>query len=238
MKVLVLGITLLFAFASAQPQDAFDFEMASVILLQDKGIQREVKITEAQRGQMNKFADQHRAKMEAYRTQLEKAQKDRTKPLPVDPAKMDSMFLDMKRGVLTSLSAVQLRRLREISLQQVGFMALTDPKVAKKVGLSSAEQTKLRSTYEAGMKEAESIAKSAQAQLDVQLADLRKRKPKDKKEEEALMKQAQTKAQALEKKLDPQIEQVRQKTRKQVLSMLSAKQKASWDGLLGKPYRG
>lgn len=238
MRIASLLLGLLAVSVSAQPMDPFDFEMASVILLQDKAVQKHLKVTEGQRSGMNKFADTHRGKMDAYRVQLEKAQKDKNKPLPVDARKMDQMFLDMKQGVLRLLTPVQLKRLREISLQQVGFMALTDPKVGKRVGLTAAETKKISATYEAGMKEAEDIARAAQAQLNVQLAEMRKKKPKDAKEEEALMKEAQKKAQALEARIDPQIEKVRLGTRKKVLDGLTPKQRQAWNALLGAPFRG
>ena len=237
-KTVWLFVVVCAALVSAQSKhDAFDAEMASVIILQSKPVQAELKISQAQRNSMNKYADAHRADMEKYQKELESKHIDKTKPLPVDPKRVDALFVKMKNAVLNQLSKTQVRRLREISLQQLGFVALTDATVAKKVGLSAAERKKLQTAYDAGLKEADEIAKGAQAQLDLQLQELRKRKPKNEKEEKALMEEAQKKAEQMEKRIDPQIEKVRIATRTKVLKMLTAKQKAAWDKLLGKPFK-
>ena len=224
--------------AHAQKPDPFDLEVGSVILLQNKSVQKELKVTDKQRASMNKFADAHRAQLLKYQKELEAKQKDKTKPLPVDTKRMDAMFGDMKSGVMGQLTAVQARRLREISLQQLGFVALTDESVAKRVGMSAADQKKVKDAYNAGLKEADQIAQGAQAQLEIQLQDLKKRKPKDDKEQKAIMKEAEAKAEALRKKVDPQIEKVQAKTRDTVLSLLTPAQRAAWKKLLGTPFKG
>ena len=221
----------------AQKPDPFDLEVGSVILLQSKPVQKELKVTEAQRKAMNKFADSHKAKLESYQKELEKKQKDKTKALPVDVDRMDRMFADMKIGVIGQLSVGQVRRLREISLQQLGFVALTDRTVAKRVGLSDGDSSKLLKVYQAGIKEADEIGKTAQAQLRLQLADLERRKPKTDKEKKAVLDEAQKRAAVFAKKVDPQIQAVQIKTRDKVLGMLSAKQRRAWSALLGKPFK-
>lgn len=238
-RLAVLACLLTATFGLAQ-HDPFDFQMASVILLQNKAVQKELKVTEAQRATMNKAADKHRSAMTAYQKQLEAKQKDKTKPLNVDASRVDGMFVELKKGVFATLSKVQLKRLREISLQQLGIVALTDPTVATRVGLSKAEQSKFTSVYEAGLKEADSIAQSGQAQLEVQLRELRKKypNPKTDAEKKKVMDEAQKKAATIEKRIDPQIEKVRQATFKKLESMLSAKQKSAWKALLGKTFAG
>ncbi|HMS53772.1 MAG TPA: hypothetical protein PKA27_00090 [Fimbriimonadaceae bacterium] len=237
----LLFIPLLFsAHASAQTKhDPFDFKMASVIILQSKEVQKELGISEAQRTQMNKYADKHRGELVAYQKQLEARQKDKNKPLDVDPTKMDGMFVNLKKGVFGQLKPGQLKRLREISLQQLGLVALIDETVATRVGLSVPEQKKIKSVYESGIKEADQIAQAGQAQLEIQLNELRKKypNPKTDAEKEKVMSEAQKKAEAIEKRIDPQIESVRKVTLTKMLSMLSAKQRGNWTTLLGKPFK-
>lgn len=240
MRLSLLPVLLLSVSAFAQTKhDPFDFKMASVIILQSKEVQKELGVTEAQRTQMNKHADKHRGELVAYQKQLEANQKDKNKPLDVDPTKMDGMFVNLKKGVFGQLKPAQLKRLCEISLQQLGLVALIDETVATRVGLTAAEQKRVKSTYEAGIKEADDIARSGQAQLEIQLNELRKKypNPKTDAEKQKVMAEAQKKAEAIEKRIDPQIESVRKVTLTKMLSLLTAKQRANWTALLGKPFK-
>ncbi len=235
-QTLTVLLATLAALSQAQKADPFDVQIASVIMLQDKGIQKELKVTEKQRDSMNRFAEQHRGEMAKYQKELERKQKDPNKPLPVDPNRVDGMFLAMKRSVLSVLTPPQLRRLREISLQQLDFVALVDDVVAKRVGIPGAQLKKLKAIYEKGINEVDELAKTAKAQLDVQTADLQRQKPKTDAEAQRLNAEFEKRAQALQKKLEPEINRIRAAGKKAILAQLTVAQKAAWQALLGNPF--
>lgn len=235
-QTLIVLVATVAALAQAQKADPFDVQIASVIMLQDKGIQKELKVTEKQRDSMNRFAEQHRGAMTNYQKELERKQKDPNKPLPVDANRVDGMFLAMKRSVLSVLTPPQLKRLREISLQQLDFVALVDDVVAKRVGIPDAQLKKLKAIYEKGIKEVDELAKTAKAQLDVQTADLQRQKPKTDAEAQRLNAEFERRAQALQKKLEPEINRIRAAGKKAILAQLTVAQKAAWQALLGKPF--
>lgn len=220
-----------------QAKDPFDLQVASVIILQDKAVQKEIKVTEAQRAAMNKAADLHRDEMERYQKELESKQKDKTKPLNVDASRMDSMFLAMKQNVFATLNGTQLKRLREISLQQLDFVALIDPAVAQKLGLTVTQKKKMAADYQKGIEKVDDLAKTMKAQLDMQTADLVKQKPKTEAEAKKLDAEFEKRANALKKRYEPQVEAIRAQSKKSLMGALTAAQTTAWKSLLGKPFK-
>src|SRR5947209_12347190 len=105
-KALLIFVTIVAAVAALASD--FDKKVASVILLQAKPVQKEIGLSESQRAAMNKFADNHRAKLKAY------YEKIGPKGTPSESVLL-GYFEKMKEGVLAQLSAAQIKRLREIS---------------------------------------------------------------------------------------------------------------------------
>src|SRR5690349_17050392 len=70
----VIASLFVVALASAQ-QDPFDLKFSKMELLQAKPIQRDIKLTEAQRATMNKFADRHRARVKAFSDEMQAAKR-------------------------------------------------------------------------------------------------------------------------------------------------------------------
>lgn len=213
--------------------DDFDKKIAGFQLLQDKKVQAELKITEAQRTKLNKHADSFNAKAAAYQKELEAEAKKTKKQVQPDPKRMNAIMSDLKSKVLAELSAVQLKRLRELSLQAVGVTALGDDLVAAKIGLTSAQKTQVRSVVKSGLDAANKLL----AQAD---ANARKgiKEPKN----EAEMKKAEEtyakKIEAEQKKIQPQLQKIRQDTIQKALKVLNAKQNETWKQLQGKPFTG
>ena len=227
LRVLVLPILLLFAgFARA---DNFDSEVASVILLQNKAVQREIGLTEEERARMNVYADEHRARLKAYYQELEKDHKT-----SADQGRLLEMFAVMKKGVIAQLTAAQLKRLREISLQSLDFEALADTTVANRVGLSPSEVKRVRAIVKDGLEKANGIRNKAISQA---IGDLRNKKPKSQKEADAIQSEAEQRAKAAVSRVSDQILEVGLKTKTQTLAVLSNGERAKWQELLGRPFK-
>jgi len=223
--LLVLAAAATTAGAFAQ---SFDEQVASVFLLQAKPIQKELGVTANQRLAMNKFADAHRVKLSAYYKVLEQSKQ---KP---DESKVVALLTDMKKGVFAQLNPAQLKRLRELTLQDLDFTALLYPKVASRIGLNPAEQKRVTSLIKFGIDKANGIRNEA---ISRDTADLQKQKPKNQAEEKALSDEANRRAQAAMDRVLPRIERIRADTRRQVLAVLTPAERTKWQDLMGKPFK-
>ena len=207
--------------ALALCQGSFDQQMASVILLQSKVVQKELGVTTAQRAAMNKYADAHREKLKAF-YERKKAQKSDS-VTAADERQLSGYFNTMKRGVLAELTPSQLRRLREISLQTLDFTAIGDPMVSSRLGMSASQAAKVRSAIEAGLKQANSVRNNAIANATKGITS---------------QDQADRAAEAASNQVDPEIILLRNQTKQKVMALLTAQQRARWQLLLGRPFKG
>lgn len=226
-KLLVFLLALLVCLAGAA--DKFDQQVASIILLQLKPVQAELGVTAAQRNAMNKYADSHRASLKTYYESLNKA-----KASQPDKPKLERMFNALKQAVLAQLNDAQIKRLREISLQELGFSALADDTVAGKVGLSGAQLTKLRKVLSDGLSKASKIEYQAVTEAT---KDIQGKTPKSAAERDSLVKLANERAASAEGRVHPQVMRVRDETSAKVLAVLTPQQKANWKALQGKPFK-
>jgi len=199
--------------------DMFDAHCADIMVLQTKKIQTELGVTKSQRQKMNVFAKKYDAKANALKKEL-KASGKRSDP------RLLEYYDDLKIGVLGELTADQVRRLREISLQKFGLIALCDPVVGKKLGLSDDQQKKLRSTYDEGkMKFDSTLARVYEPYQN--------RVPKDKAEAEAIRVELKGKLSIAKFPLLS----IRDDYDKRMRAILTSNQKAAYAALLGKPYK-
>lgn len=229
----LLGLLLLAA-PVAHAADDFDYHIASVVLLQLKEVQTELKITEAQRAKMNKHAETHRGKLTDYSKQLDQRSEAAKKQVGPDEAKLSAMFDELKKKVLAELSAAQIKRLREISLQQVGFAALNDSLVATKVGLNKDQLERIRRTFESGFREAEELERGA---VQKAIGPYKDRKPKDGAEEKKLYEEVQKKADQARDSVSARVDKIREFTKSKIMGILTPQQKQAFTALQGKPFK-
>lgn len=207
--------------------DSFDNKMASVQLLQDKRVQSDLKVTDAQRKAMNAHAEAFNKKAEAYRQELvKKSNNGKTKVNP-DKLREVKMLTDLKAQVLGELSQAQIKRLREISLQAVGVTALGDDTVAQRIGLGASQKAQIRKIVEKGLTTANDLLRKAGETASKGI----KNPPSDADKAEF-----QKRLRAEQAKIQPQLTQIRSETINAALRQLNATQKKAWDGLLGKQF--
>lgn len=228
-----LALFAAFSLFSIAAADDFDKKIAAFQLLQDKKVQTELKLTEAQRTKLNKHADAFNAKAAAYQKELEAQQKKTNKPAQPDQKRMEAMMTELKAKVLAELSATQMKRLRELSLQAVGVTALGDDLVAARVGLTADQKAKVRTLIKSGL----DAANKLMAQAD---ANARKgiKEPKNQAEFKKAEETYNKRIEAEQKRIQPQLQKLREDTIKKVLAAMNAKQNAAWKQLQGKPYTG
>jgi hypothetical protein len=230
--ILAATALLLSGIAAARPVDTFDAHCADIVLLQAKPIQKELGLTEAQRNRMNKHAANHRSQLAALEKQI-KAQK------PPPPQRQTQLQLlkfynELKVNVLGELSAAQVRRLREISLQRIGIAALCDPYVAKKIGMSEAQLKKMQDVYSEGVGKFSSLE---QATMKKVLDPYKGRTAKTKEEAQKLDAEVRAKLEAAKKDVMPQMTQIRNKYNAQMKAILTSSQRATFAALQGKTFK-
>lgn len=233
MRPFFLSLLMALAVAASAQIDPFDYHCADVVLLQAKEVQTELKITEAQRAKMNEAAATHRTRLTTYDAQ-QKAAKTKDSQQQA-AAKLKGYFDELKRGVFTSLSAAQLKRLREISLQRAGLLALLDDVVAKKVNLTGATHTKFRTAFTDGAKQAGTIERASLKPIfDKYEPKMKAAKTAD--ERRKIEQQMRPELEAAGKKIAPQIQKLQNETQQKLVAILTPAQKNTWQALLGKPF--
>jgi DNA-binding ferritin-like protein (Dps family) len=227
VKRLLLGIVL-GSLASVSFADDFDKKVAVIYLLQDKKVQAELKITEAQREKMNKLSEPYNKKVKAITDKVGK-----NGPTEAQQKELNAEITKLRASVLNLLTAPQLKRLRELSLQAIGLGALADDVVAAKLGLNQKQVTKIRSELSAGMKALEEAQMSfhKRAMKDI-------KEPKTDKEREAAAKLYQSRIEKMSKEIETKLSSIRKNTESKVLACLTAEQKTAWKNLNGKWYTG
>ncbi|MEZ0324543.1 MAG: hypothetical protein ACAH95_01435 [Fimbriimonas sp.] len=211
--------------------DEFYFHAANIELLQAKPVQKEIGVTEAQRNRMNDFADIHRGRLSTLEAEYKKAKKN-PREVTKDP-KLVGFFYELKLNVMRTLQPAQLKRLGEISLQQVGLAALTDEIVAKKVGMSKAQLEKMRAAFKAG---GTKYAAAERAAANPVLTKYKDKHVKDKKEAEAMQKQFDADMHAAMQRASPNLTGIRAAAEKSMKAILTSSQLSKYQALLGRKF--
>lgn len=230
----ILLVTALAGSALAQKADSFDLSVANIVILQNKAVQKELKVTEAQRAKMNAHAKGYDTDARGYMAELQKQGKDPSKMTGPD-AKMLGFISNLRSKVLAELTAAQAKRLREITLQTSGLAGMLDPNVAKRLGIAAATTKKMQAAFADGQKTAAQLQNAAIAPV---VKPYEGRQPKSQAEADALQAEVQPKVAAARKKVEPQVKQIEALTQKKLLSMISKKQKDDYLALQGKPFSG
>lgn len=232
LRPLFLAPVLLMAsFATA---DAFDERVANVALLQAKPVQTELKITEAQRKKMNTHADAFNAEARKINEEFQKNSSKGESAMKTAATKMQAAEQRLKSKIMKELSQTQIKRLREITVQQAGILGLMDDNVAKKVGITSAQVNKMRSRFKANAEKAQKIQANALGPINSKYAG---KKPKNESEAKTMQAAYQKEMQAAAKKVEPELAKLRKDFETYAAGLLSAAQKAAWNNLKGKAFK-
>ena len=143
----VLGLSLN---ALAHGTDAFDAKIADIALLQPKVVQKDVGLTSAQREKLNVLATDNAKKIQAFLNDAERRKVDPSTITPANPT-IARYYAELKEGAFRILTPLQVRRLRELTLQRAGTAGLTNPAVATQLGIGKAQEkqiSKLVETFE------------------------------------------------------------------------------------------
>lgn len=210
---------------------SFDYKVANFQILQDKAIQKELGITEAQRTKMNASAKTYATVLNGLQQQ---AQKSGGKPNPEVQKKAQSALVTLRSGVLSALTTAQIKRLREITLQAAGKQALLDKTVAKEVGLNDSQYTKLVATFREGATKLEGLRKQGYDALAPKYKD---KKPKTEAEGKALQAEFQKDLAAEMKKRGPAAKKIEADFDAKLKAIVPKSQWDKLEALRGKPFK-
>lgn len=228
MRTLVLvGVALSASLAGAQSV-VFNQKVANVMLLQIDSVKKELKISDSQRSAMNAAAKP----FNAYAQELEKANKQ---PTQTQITKLTGLRETMRTKVLGLLSVDQLRRLREITLQDAGLFAIATNDVAKELGIAGANLTAIRNALKSGADRSQKLIQDTEMKV---LKQFENRDPKTESDKKKVADEYQKKLMAEMQKIRPQVDKIEKDTTAKVMGKLSTAQRQKWVALQGKPFKG
>lgn len=219
--------------ALAAQADAFDEQVASIVLLQNQNVQKDMKVTTAQRDKMNSFAAKFNKEQQAYFDKLKKESERTKKPPTRDEKRELQMVAGLKRQVIAILTPTQIVRLRQISLQAIGVAALADDIVAKKVGLEASQITKIRGIVKKGLEEGQKISNAAEAEAAKGIKE-----PKNEAEQKAAQAKFKERWKTIGPPTEKKLNALRTKTINEVMATMNPKQKSTWTSLIGPMFKG
>lgn len=230
-SALIFALAALTSSVFAQAE-SFDSYACNIALLQDKGVQAEIGVTEAQRKNLNVQADWFNAEAAKIKKQGESVKTEAAgKALS---QKLQALLVEMKAKCLKVLTPGQVKRLRELSLQLQAPAVLLDDRVAKQVGISADQLKKMRASYKANIDKASKLQESTFRPI----AQKYEKQAKGKKEAELKkIREAMDKEmKAASARIQPQVMRLGGETRTALLKSLSAAQNSAYQKLLGKSY--
>lgn len=189
--------------------DNFDLKVASPHLLRYPAVQRELNLTSQQITDVDRADKEYLAK--AKRTHHVNSEEENA-------------------AVLHFLNAGQVKRLREISLQEGGPIVLLADFVAAKIG---ADHSKIEKVFEQTVEEA---IQPMQKEIEQMTSNIM-RGIDDPKEAEKKAREVDASAEKISAKYNDNTEKtIRQKAPNRILGVLTPAQLQAWKSLLGKAF--
>ncbi len=228
--LLALAVLFISSLSSAQKFDEFDYHFADVSILQLKPVQTDLGLTDGQRSKMNEHADWFGAQKEGLAKQVNDKKLDPKQANAQFGATMEAL----KKRVLGELTAAQLKRLREISLQREGLLPLMHHLVGDKIGLTT---TQLKSIRDGFVKNDETVKQLQKKTFEPILKKYQAMKPKSKQEAETLSTQMDKELAAARKPIEPELTKLSKDFQDFVTKTLSKGQYDAFIALKGKPFK-
>ena len=215
-------------------QANFDQDVADIALLQAQEIQKELKINPSQKFTLNKHADWFNAENQKLMKEAQKYAQEGKQPPQSVVNKSVKLGDDMKKKVLAVLSKWQTKRLREITLQNAGIIALMDPIVSKEVGVSAANLKKIRDKFDENGKKA---AQAQQAAFKPIVDKYQNKKATTDAEKRKLQEDFGKEMEAAQKKVQPQLKKFQDEWVSFVKKTIPAAQMKKFETLQGTPFK-
>ena len=228
--VTIVGLLFAAAVASAS-MDPFDVHVADITILQYKPLQAHIKLTEAQRSQMNSIAERQRAEVAKY---VEKKRAAGEKPKPGPDATVVAAMAKLKHDILAVLTPAQLKRTREITLQKIGLPALADRAVADRIGMTSVQVNKFRQVLQSGADKISALQRATFGPIFKKYQATASKTESEMKKNQAA---GQQEIRAAEARILPTMQMIKKDVTAQLQATLTPGQRSSWAALQGTPFK-
>ncbi len=148
--ILAFGaVALMAAPAWAQGQGRGGFGMGGGMLLTNKGVQKELKVTDEQATKLGTLATELREKNQGRFQGLQDLSDDERRTKMQELQK--TMQAELHKSLADILKPEQVKRFDEISLQQAGANAFSTPRVVEALKLTDDQKTKIQEINQATM---------------------------------------------------------------------------------------
>jgi hypothetical protein len=202
---------------------------ASVALLDDPAVRKELKLTKAQDDYVKR---EFKRVNDAAQAVFASRPKNETEAKAAQQ-KVRSLQLGLVKNLTSKLQAPQLKRLRELGLQYFGPFAMLSPEITKELKLSTAQVNKLKAAQKELMDRTRMLQQTRQNEVK------KIPQPKDKNDQKAVkayfekVQATLAKYGSSDRKL---IQGYKIAAEGQALNALSATQKSQWKAMQGKKF--
>ncbi len=214
----------------AQGGDRGTVTQASIGLLSDAAIRKELKLTKEQEttvktefGKLNDAAKQIFSKRPKDQAEATAAQ-----------ARLRSMQMSLVTRLQARLTSPQAKRLREIALQKAGPFAMLSPEIQAEMAINSGQVGKIKATQKWLVEQAGALQKKRNAEIQSIP------RPTDQKDRAAVNAYVE-KVNALIKRVGPgdkkTLDGFKRSAEEKVMAALSATQRTKWKAMLGAPFK-
>jgi len=218
---------------AAPPQAAdlsFYKQIASIDILQAKSVQTELKVTESQRAAFNKHADGYNEQTKTLTSSFQKG----TLPKADFAKKLGDAQTSLHDRIIAELASPQISRLGQITLQRAGIIALMNPLVSSKLGITQAQSKTLT---EGLRKTGEEVAEIERKTKEPIVKKYQAMTPKTDDEKTKLQAELDKEILAANKKNQPELLKARKGFEDLVDKTLTTGQKKSWSDLKGPLFK-
>ncbi|MCS6864438.1 MAG: hypothetical protein RMJ56_11410 [Gemmataceae bacterium] len=229
--VLAAGIV---SVVAAQPGGGFNFGFGgdlSLLVLNNKELQEELKVTEAQKEKFKVASEKQSEMMKEWREAFAGGKFDKEKFTEMRE-KGEKINAEIKKIVDETLTAEQKKRIKQITIQQMGFAVFNDPEA--KVGGKGGFGFPVGEAQKAIMKEVQETLKLS----DSQKSGIKGINADFTKESRAIFQDAFMGGFDQEKmaEVGKKIEKLRKEMWAKVEELLDDDQKKAWKELTGEPF--
>lgn len=191
---------------------------AAAFRLTEIRVQQEFRISASQAQAIQEIIEQHGALQTALSKRLETAKSNDFESIQ---KQIENAEVGTSRKIVDVLNPDQRKRLREVSLQEIGPFAMRNAEIAKELGLTPAQRNQVEALAKKTVLELDEI----NAKMASELEAIPDGKAGDAKRTKVVM------------SYDAKLKTAETQKEKALLALLSKPQQATWQKLLGRPFK-
>ncbi len=213
LLTLLFGLSVAGAYAQLYPQKPGLLE-STALRLGEISLRAELKTNEEQNSSIVETLRVHGDKQRELSEAMKNAKPDSYGAIQ---AKIEALEVSTAKTVIKALSASQVQRLWEVTIQNEGPFALRNAEVAKRIGITPEQKTKLEAIAARTAGNADELNAKMGSELEAANSDKKRT--------------------AIVKAYEPKLKTIESKGEAEVMALLSKAQIAKWKKAKGAPYK-